>query len=251
MAAIDIHIHEALAADLAHATLDLAGLIPGYGEPADIANAVWYAVDGEYLLAAFSLISFIPVVGDAIGKGSKWTMWLAKKFPKGMSRVTKLGKAAATSVRNTQKAIIASEGIIEKLFKKAEGNEKLAPHVSNMRKALQAFTRGEIQDEEVEEACELSGFVLSESRLRRIISEEVLLSEVRYPDQLVTVGKGKVKFGSEAHIRHLNKTLESLKAARECQRRGSSGRTDITRAISRIKTELHKAQRIRSKQTGE
>lgn len=55
-----------------HVALDLAGLIPGYGEPADLANALWYAKKGEYLNAALSLISLVPELGDLLGKGTKY-----------------------------------------------------------------------------------------------------------------------------------------------------------------------------------
>jgi len=55
-----------------HVALDVAGLIPGYGEPADLANALWYAKKGQYLNSALSLISLIPEIGDALGKGTKY-----------------------------------------------------------------------------------------------------------------------------------------------------------------------------------
>lgn len=54
-----------------HLALDALGLIPGPGEAADLANALWYAKEGEYLNSAFSLISMVPEVGDLIGKGAK------------------------------------------------------------------------------------------------------------------------------------------------------------------------------------
>lgn len=55
-----------------HVILDIAGLIPGWGEPADLANALWYAEDEQYLNSALSLISMVPELGDAIGKGMKY-----------------------------------------------------------------------------------------------------------------------------------------------------------------------------------
>lgn len=53
------------------AGLDVAGLIPVVGEFADLANAGIYLVQGDYAMAGCSLISVIPVVGDAIGKSGK------------------------------------------------------------------------------------------------------------------------------------------------------------------------------------
>lgn len=54
-----------------HVALDGIGLIPGWGEAADLVNAAAYLADGKYLMAGLSLVSMVPVVGDAIGKGGK------------------------------------------------------------------------------------------------------------------------------------------------------------------------------------
>ena len=55
-----------------HIALDVAGLIPGWGEPADLANALWYAKEEQYLNSALSLLSMVPEIGDVIGKGAKY-----------------------------------------------------------------------------------------------------------------------------------------------------------------------------------
>jgi len=83
-----------------HLTLDLAGFIPGYGEIADLTNAAWYAIEGEWLFAALSLVSLIPEFGDVPAKGLKLLMQggkVAKTIGKGIKRVggTKTGKAIA------------------------------------------------------------------------------------------------------------------------------------------------------------
>lgn len=64
--------------EVGHASLDAAGLIPGIGEIADLTNALWYAEEGRYVPAALSLISVIPAVGDAIGKGVKYSVKTGK-----------------------------------------------------------------------------------------------------------------------------------------------------------------------------
>lgn len=70
----------------------------------------------------------------------------------------------------------------------------------------------------------------------------------RYPDQFVT-SKGKAcPYGSDRHIGDLEDTMERLKTARSRQRRGTAGKTDMTRAISRLRTELHKAKRFAERQ---
>ena len=51
--------------------LDIVGCLPGVGDFADGANAVIYLARGDYVNAALSATSMIPVVGDAVGKGGK------------------------------------------------------------------------------------------------------------------------------------------------------------------------------------
>jgi hypothetical protein len=58
--------------------LDLAGLIPGFGEPFDAANAVINAARGNWGQASLSAISVVPVLGDAIGKGGKLGVYIFK-----------------------------------------------------------------------------------------------------------------------------------------------------------------------------
>ncbi len=65
--------------DLGHDLLDVAGFVPGYGEAADVANAVWYASQGSFLDAGLSLISIIPIVGDFIGKSGRIANHLGPK----------------------------------------------------------------------------------------------------------------------------------------------------------------------------
>lgn len=57
---------------IGHGVLDAVGFVPGAGEVADVANAVWYASEGKYFDAAMSLISVIPEVGDVVGKGIRY-----------------------------------------------------------------------------------------------------------------------------------------------------------------------------------
>ncbi|WP_165956683.1 putative adhesin [Kribbella antibiotica] len=50
---------------IGHGLLDAVGLIPGLGEVADLANAAWYAAEGDYVNAALSAASAIPIAGYA------------------------------------------------------------------------------------------------------------------------------------------------------------------------------------------
>ena len=49
--------------DIGHTALDIAGLVPVIGEPADLVNSAWYAAEGDPTNAALSAASAIPVLG--------------------------------------------------------------------------------------------------------------------------------------------------------------------------------------------
>ncbi len=53
--------------DVVHTVLDAAGLIPGVGEIADLANAALYGAEGDWGNAAISGAAMLPVVGQAAG----------------------------------------------------------------------------------------------------------------------------------------------------------------------------------------
>ena len=117
---------------IGHGLLDLVGLFPGAGEFADLLNAILYIRQGNYLMAAFSIISMIPVLGDVIGKGGKLAYL-----------ITKMGgnpKRIAKAIKSTQGLIKKHDGKITGIMKKLEGNEKIGPHVGSIQAALDSFT---------------------------------------------------------------------------------------------------------------
>ena len=57
--------------DIGHTTLDVAGMVPVIGEVADLANAGWYAAEGDYTNAALSAAGAIPFAGNA-ATAAKW-----------------------------------------------------------------------------------------------------------------------------------------------------------------------------------
>ena len=71
--------------------LDVVGLIPGIGEAADGVNAAISLARGNPLEAALSLVSMIPVAGDAVGKGGKLVL---KLLDPAMDLIKAGGKAA-------------------------------------------------------------------------------------------------------------------------------------------------------------
>jgi hypothetical protein len=103
--------------DIGHTGLDVVGLVPGFGEAADVANAAWYVAEAKYLDAGLSLVSVIPVVGDVIGKGGK----LAKR----------LGGEAA------QKALQALQRVdVVKFLDQFKTHPKLGPYVAQIQEAV-------------------------------------------------------------------------------------------------------------------
>lgn len=66
----ELDLNEA-AMDWVQGGLDVVGLIPGAGEPADAVNALISLARGNPLEALLSAVSMIPAAGDAVGKGGK------------------------------------------------------------------------------------------------------------------------------------------------------------------------------------
>jgi Pretoxin HINT domain len=60
---IDMTGHWPSFSSIGHATLDVAGLVPGLGEPADLINGAWYAAQGNEVDAALSFASAVPIAG--------------------------------------------------------------------------------------------------------------------------------------------------------------------------------------------
>jgi RHS repeat-associated protein len=90
--------------DIGHAALDVAGLVPGVGEVADLANAAWYAAEGDYGNAALSAASAIPFAGYAAtaAKGAKYAA-------KGVDAAQSASKAA-DGARTGAKAADVTQG---------------------------------------------------------------------------------------------------------------------------------------------
>lgn len=131
--------------DIGHITLDIVGLIPGVGEVADATNALWHAKDGEYLYAALSLISCIPEIGDAIGKGGKLAAWVTETFPKAGKVAVKYAPEIVEKIRHTRGILKANKNLIDAVFEKASENEHLAPYVDQMKAALDEAVEKEVE----------------------------------------------------------------------------------------------------------
>lgn len=121
-------------ASVGHLALDLIGLIPGAGEFADAANALWYAKEGQYLMAGLSLISVIPEIGDLIGKGGKIAIYLKEagntgKFLLGAGKIL---ITVATFIKNHKNKI-------KMVLDKARENEKIGKYIDQIDQAIENF----------------------------------------------------------------------------------------------------------------
>jgi hypothetical protein len=153
-------------ADMVQAAGDIVGTIPGF-EIADLGNALVYFKRGKYLEGVLSLISTIPVVGDAIGKGGKAAGWAAKfstKFPKTGKAIGKYGPGIVKQIKLAKKGISENKPEIDELFAKLESVPGFKEHVVKAKEALNAF----VGDASQIEAEELS----TESRKVKINEKE-------------------------------------------------------------------------------
>ncbi|MGW3292028.1 polymorphic toxin-type HINT domain-containing protein, partial [Streptomyces sp. NPDC001002] len=59
---------------IGHGVLDVVGLVPGFGEPADLINGLWYTAEGNYIDAGLSYASAIPIAGygATAAKGARY-----------------------------------------------------------------------------------------------------------------------------------------------------------------------------------
>ena len=55
---------------IGHGALDVVGLVPGFGEPADLLNGLWYTAEGNYIDAGLAYASAIPLAGYAASAAS-------------------------------------------------------------------------------------------------------------------------------------------------------------------------------------
>ncbi|HIK17150.1 MAG TPA: hypothetical protein IGS53_17935 [Leptolyngbyaceae cyanobacterium M33_DOE_097] len=89
--------------DVGHTVLDIAGFIPVVGAVADLANAGWYAAEGDYKNAALSAASAVPGVGDVAAAGK-----IALKTAAAAKGATAVGGALALARRGPKTYITYS-----------------------------------------------------------------------------------------------------------------------------------------------
>ncbi|WP_217696859.1 polymorphic toxin-type HINT domain-containing protein, partial [Micromonospora avicenniae] len=99
---LDGHLFGMSWSDIGHAALDVAGMVPVIGEVADVANGIWYAAEGNYVDAALSMASAIPLAGNAVAAAK--LAKTGKKIADGIDTVKDVEKGVEAAV-DTQKAL--------------------------------------------------------------------------------------------------------------------------------------------------
>jgi hypothetical protein len=121
-------LHEGIGADAKELALDLFGFVPVAGDIVDGIRGLKAAQEGKYLDAAFLLISIIPEIGDAAGKGTKWVYKLLRR---GVSP-----KTARTIIRAIAKVRPLVKQAWKVVLKTAGKTKKWEPYIRDMASAL-------------------------------------------------------------------------------------------------------------------
>jgi hypothetical protein len=80
-----------------HTAIDVIGFAPLVGEIADLANGTWYLFEGEKDEAALCYSSMLPVVGDAVVKGGKYSVKAFKSIKKAVEVASEIEMGADAS----------------------------------------------------------------------------------------------------------------------------------------------------------
>jgi len=82
--------------------LDLIGLIPGFGEPADLLNGAIYLAEGRNVEAGLSFAGAVPVFGWS-ASAAKWS-FRGIKAAQAAKKTAKVADAARTAIKEADKA---------------------------------------------------------------------------------------------------------------------------------------------------
>jgi hypothetical protein len=89
--------------EIGHTALNVAGMIPVIGAPADAINAGWYAAQGDWTNAALSAATAIPGMGDLVGGARLATTGL--KIAEDGARIAEDGARVAQDGVKAERAI--------------------------------------------------------------------------------------------------------------------------------------------------
>jgi len=102
-----------------HGLLDAAGLVPGFGEIADGANALWYGAEGDKVNAALSTAAMVPFLG-----------WGATATKLGLKAAKKLGKKV---IKEGSEKAVKNKEALSKFSNKMGNNSDLTKRVTDVK----------------------------------------------------------------------------------------------------------------------
>jgi hypothetical protein len=126
--------------DIGHAVLDVAGLVLVVGEVADVANGIWYAAEGNYVDAALSLASAIPLAGYA-ASGAKAARYGAKAVDAAQS-AARHGDNVADMILNLGHELVDDAERIAAIEFMADDLADLAATVTTVKDMAELSARG-------------------------------------------------------------------------------------------------------------
>ena len=93
------NVSQIISSGITHEDLDFIGLLPGFGEPADAVNALWYLTEGDYTNAGFSTAAVLPFIG-----------WEATGTKYGLEALDEVGDVVKWSEKQTDNIAIDANG---------------------------------------------------------------------------------------------------------------------------------------------
>jgi hypothetical protein len=121
--------------DLGHMGLDVVGMIPVVGEAADLANAGWYAAEGDMVNAGLSAAAAVPGAGN-VATAAKWGK-RALDAADAVGDVSKVAKAAEKTADGAKGAEKVADGA--KATKQVDG----VPPTTPTGRTFEGTLRGE------------------------------------------------------------------------------------------------------------
>jgi hypothetical protein len=119
--------------EIGHTVINVAGMIPVIGAPADAINAGWYAVQGDWKDAALSVATAIPGVGDFVGGVRLGTT--ALKIAEDGAKIAEDGVKAERAIKGGEAAIKGAEAA-------TKGTEAATKGAEAGTKGIEAATKG-------------------------------------------------------------------------------------------------------------
>jgi hypothetical protein len=121
--------------EIGHTVLNVAGMIPVIGAPADAINAGWYAAQGDWKDAALSAATAIPGMGDFVGGARLGAT--ALKIAEDGAKIAEDGVKAERAIKGGEAATKGTEAA-------TKGTEAATKGTEAATKGTEAATKGEV-----------------------------------------------------------------------------------------------------------